>query len=158
MYDQITWEYLAGFTDGEGNFAIVGRGPRVTWGQKDKGMMDALVNFLKNHRFHPLHYFVKPKPPRNPNGFFLCTLGRRAEVLRLMNILEPLMILKPPQCRVVRKWMDDHPANQNYDSIDINLVRGWIREGLSANWMAQMLGCERQKIYKYAKKAAIGTG
>jgi hypothetical protein len=154
--NKITWDWVAGFTDGEGWIGVSGRGPGIKWGQKDKGVIDCLVSFLEENAFHPHVTFRKPKPElRRPNGIYLCALTRRAEVIRAINILEPLMNLKPNQCQKVRKWLKEKPAKQNYDPIDFNKVRIWAKEGYSGSWISEQLNCSKYKIWKFAKENNI---
>lgn len=42
----MSWEYLAGFLDGEGSLKIYGGCPRVTVGQKKREVLDAIQEFL----------------------------------------------------------------------------------------------------------------
>jgi hypothetical protein len=42
----ITWEYLAGFLDGEGSLKVYGGCPRVTVGQKHREVLDVIQEFL----------------------------------------------------------------------------------------------------------------
>ena len=42
----ITWEYLAGFIDGEGSIKCYDSRPRLTIGQKNKEVLEAIQEFL----------------------------------------------------------------------------------------------------------------
>ncbi len=153
--NKINWRWLAGFTDGKGSIGIVGRETRITWGQNNKQLIDYLVEFLKKNGFHPNYYFVEPKPPRRKNRIYICNLVRQSEIIRIIDILEPLIILKFSQCQKVRLWLLQHVKTQNYDFINKEQIIKWATEGYSGRWMAEQLDCERQKIYKYARKYGI---
>jgi hypothetical protein len=153
---KITWEWLAGFTDGEGYIGVPGRGPVIVWGQKDKTVVDHLYAFLNEQGLHPHINFRKPKKElRRPNGIYICSVSRRTDVVKILDMLEPLMILKPIQCKKVRNWLKMNPPKQNYDDIDREKVKLWFEQGYSARWIAKQFNCERQKIYKFAKKYGI---
>lgn len=153
---KITWQWLAGFTDGEGYIGVPGRGPVINWGQKDKNVIDELFLFLSEQECNPHINFRKPKPEaKRPNGIYICSVSTRTNVLKIINILEPLMILKPAQCQKVRQWLKEHPANHNYDPINIDKIRIWAKEGYSARWIAEQLNCSNQKIWKYARQNKI---
>ena len=79
---KLNWDYMAGFTDADGYIGLVGRGPRMTWGQKDREQIYAVFDFLEKEGLHPKIYF-RSKVSRSKNGLYAVNLGRRAEVYRL---------------------------------------------------------------------------
>jgi hypothetical protein len=153
---KVTWEYLAGFTDGEGYIGVVAnRQIRFTWGQRDEGMLSASRDFLVAEGFHPSWGCIAAKLPRRPNDIFMLHLNKRDEALRLVDILEPLLIFKAPNCAVVREWHEANPSRGNRSHIKAEVVRRMVAEGFSGSGIGAALKCSRQRVYKIARKAGI---
>lgn len=150
----LNWNYIAGFTDGEGYIGIVGRGPRVTWGQKDREQSEAVKRFLEQEGLHPQMYLRRPGPKQTV-GIYAINLGRRDEVRRVVETLEPLSVLKAAACRKVREWIDSHPAKSNRNPIDRDTLARLAAEGFTQGAIAAQLGCESQKVWKFAKRYGI---
>ena len=151
----MTWDYLAGFTDGEGYIGVVRRGARITWGQRDEKMLAAVRVFLLSEGFNPLWYKRPAKPPKKPNPIFALSLCRRDEVLRAIDRLEPLLIFKAPNCAFVREWNEKNPKLKNRSPINADVVRQLVADGFSGNGAGSRLKCSRQRIYKIAREAGI---
>ena len=153
---EITWDYLAGFTDGEGSIGIVGRAPRVTWGQKDKHQLEVLKDFLLKEGFHPNFYYVERNTPeRRLNGIYMMNLCRRDEVLRFCQEIQPRVVLKILQCDIVLKWLEDNPRQCHTAELDHRLVNRYAEEGYTQQAIGKILGCSAQKIAKTGKRFGI---
>lgn len=152
----MNWDYLAGFTDGEGHIGIIGgRAPKITWGQKDRDTILAIQKFLIQNGFHPLLHEIRPNPPKKPNPIHMLSLCRREEVKRFINITKPLLIQKVYQCETVMKWMEDHPKIQRQDEIDVERVKNYVKEGYSGSWIAKTMGFTKSQLFLFGKRNAI---
>lgn len=145
---KLNWDYLAGFTDADGYIGVVGRGPRVTWGQKDKEQTEAIVGFLRKKELHPTTHQTRA-------NFYMINLGRRDEVQSVLEILGPKMVLKAAACNRVLKWINDHPSKANRQSIDEITLGKLAEEDYTITRMAEILKCSTQKVSKYAKSYGI---
>jgi len=123
---KITWEYLAGFTDGEGSLGVVGKGTRITWGNTDKAVMDAIVEFLRGHGFPVNYYSVEKKAPWK--RIYMANITQKKEMLRIINLLQPLVITKVFQCENVRQWI---LAKDKKSSVDFDTVMNFRKDGFS---------------------------
>ena len=151
----INLDYLAGFTDGEGSIGIVGRGPRITWGQKDENTLRTIKDFLCDLGYHPNFYKVSKKLPRRPSDIFMMNLSRRDEVLSLINKIETKMVLKSSQCEVVRKWLIDNPSKANRGEIDVEKLRDLANQGYTMKNIAKEMHFSLSKIYTTSKSNNI---
>lgn len=148
---KINYDYLAGFTDGEGSIGIVGRGPRITWGQKDGLLLGTIRDFLEQEGYHPNFYVVHPKLPRRPNEIYMMNLSRRDEIVSLMDELEPRLIMKNKDCVSVRKWLDEHPSQANRSEVDVELLKTLAADGCTLKEIAKQMNCSQSKIYNASK-------
>lgn len=154
----VTWDYFAGFTDGEGYIGIISRGPRATWGQKDKHQLEVLRDFLISEGFHPTFYHRKQNPSGGINKtryIWVLNMARRDEILRLCEILLPLVVLKVPQCMLVLQWLKDNPRRWHTAELERDLIRQYAEEGYTQPQIGKLVGCSAQKIAKAGKKLGI---
>ena len=146
---KITWEYLAGFTDGEGSLGVVGKGTRITWGNTDKVVMDAIVEFLRSQNFHVNYYPVEKKSPWK--RIYMANICQKKDMLKIIDILQPLVITKVYQCENVRRWLDDHTVVE----LNPELISMWAREGRNTCWIAKQYGCSHHRIRTFSKSIGI---
>ena len=151
----ITWDYLAGFTDGEGYIGQYGRGAKITWGQKDEKQLWAVKQFLEAQGLHPTWNKISPKPPLRPNAIFMLHLCRREDVVRTVEKLFPLLILKSPNCAKVLAWHKQHPPKKHFKPIDVDRLRQLVADGWSAKRIGQMFDCKEGRISNIARAAGI---
>lgn len=153
---KVNWDYLAGFTDGEGSIGIVGRGPRITWGQKDRNVLNEVRLFIESQGIRTNFNIISANPAsRRPNDIYMLTVGYRDGVIRLISELRDRLILKVFQCDAVEKWIAEHPSQANRADIDIDRVRELASQGYTQGAIGAMLNCSDQKVRKYAKFSGI---
>lgn len=149
----INWDYIAGFTDGEGYLGIIGRGPRIQWGQKDKHQLDVIKDFLESEGFHPNMPYRKPRPAQQqPNGLYILGLTRRDEVLRVVSILKEKVVLKLPACLKIEKWAVEHPPYANMNPIDFNQFNELYQAGYTQGEVAKRMNYGHSIIGSFARE------
>jgi len=159
----MNWDYIAGFTDGEGSIGFVRGGrdgmytpPRVTWGQKDRATLEAIKEFLVDHGFHPHFYYVPPNAAkRRPNGIYMMNLQRRDEIQRFCEEIQPRVLLKALPCEKVLQWLKDHPRRYHTAELERALIAEYVEEGYTQAYIALLLGCSDQKIRRVGNKLGI---
>lgn len=107
MSNKITWEYLAGFTDGEGSFqfrkcpSTVGPTCRMPWPQKNTDVLEQIVEFLESHGLHPKLYHYS-------RALSCVVLNRQAEVWFVLESLVDHLIVKHAQANEVIIALEAH--------------------------------------------------
>jgi hypothetical protein len=92
------WPYLAGFTDGEGSIKMYKRDyPRITWGQKERLVLDEIKTFLGLSNAITLS--------RDCHYLQVCD---RQTVLHIIRNIYPHSIVKRPDMdAVLARWVPD---------------------------------------------------
>jgi endogenous inhibitor of DNA gyrase (YacG/DUF329 family) len=148
----INWDYVAGFTDGEGYLGVIGKGPRIVWGQKDKHQLEVIRDFFIAEGLHP-NLTVRRTRNKQPNPIWLLSLTRRAEVLYSVEILENKLVLKIPQCETIKKWASEHPTrNANMLPVDPIRFNELYQEGYTQVSIGKIMGHSPSVIYKFVKE------
>ncbi len=147
----INWDYVAGFTDGEGYLGVIGKGPRIQWGQKDKRQLEVIKDFLESENLHPYMLYRKPGPKR-PNFIHILSLTRRKEVAYVIKQLESRVVLKLPACNLIKNWLLSHPAYANMSPVDYDTFSDLHSQGYTQGEIAKRMNYGRGTIWKFAKE------
>lgn len=111
MKNTVTWPWVAGFFEGEGNIAWYkgrkgtkqGTSGRIIIGQKDKRPLVAIVKFLALQGFtHTLLYLRPAKPPKKPNPIWILGINQREEVIKFLDAIAPMLFEKQKKAVLVR--------------------------------------------------------
>ena len=144
----ITTEYIAGFTDGEGYFGVVGRGPRITWGQNTKEVLVLIQEWLQAMGVQGYLYFNPARPPRRPNGIFMLNVGAKDGVEKVCSALLPYLVVKHQDATDLLQWIKDHPYQTHRGQLDINRLKEMAEQGFTLGQVASEFGCGIGKVYK----------
>lgn len=104
----MTWEYLAGFFDGEGHTNARHR-PNGTWSfiwqitQKNEEVLDEIASFLEAEGYHVLWQNNRVK------HCAVISVHRVGDVERLLNQLRPLVIVKRDQIDATLNAIGNRP-------------------------------------------------
>lgn len=99
----MTWQYLAGFTDGDGTMGMYGKkrggDVRVAWLQAEQNswILVELMGFLDIHEISYKTY-SREKEGRT---YLTVRVTKRESVLFLLSMLEPHLILKRPLAQTI---------------------------------------------------------
>lgn len=113
---KITWEYLGGFTDGEGCIQMKTRKSTgyVDWavhwvqaGDRGEKVLKQIQKFLKKNGIESslLHVDMKKYNPRAQDQCRLC-INRISEIHKLLSFLEPYLIVKKEECKTARQGIE----------------------------------------------------
>ncbi len=103
----VTWQYLAGFTDGDGTMGMYGKkrggDVRVAWLQAEANswILVELMEFLDLHEISYKSY-SREKEGRT---YFTVRVTKRESVEFLLSMLEPHLILKRPLAQTILSQM-----------------------------------------------------
>ena len=103
---EITWPYIAGFFDGEGNISLTKHGCgniNVNLYQKRRDVLDRITNFLKAHNFDANIYVDK----REQHTFRIS--GGRNASLKFLNSILPYLIVKKTEAQDVIRYFTMFP-------------------------------------------------
>lgn len=154
----MTWDYLAGFTDGEGWIGICGRGPRIVWGQNDRRVLDEIRDKLEGKDFVVSEvYVIKAAPPKRPNPIHMLQITRRADCERLARILLPQLLVKREACERLFAWLAAHPVQKNFAELDEQTVRSLIAAGHDLVSIASRLKIGQSKLRAFCRARKIQT-
>ena len=107
----MTWQWIAGFFEGEGNVnwqegckgTKQGKSARIVIGQNDKRPLLAMKCFLENKGFkHILLYQRKARPPKTPNPMWVLGINQREEVVRFLDKIEWMLFEKREKAHAER--------------------------------------------------------
>lgn len=154
---RVTWKYLAGFTDGEGCIGVCGRGPRITWGQTDRRVLDAIQEFLERQGFFCCAYVIQARLPRRPNPIHMLNVNRRADCRRLIKILRPLLIVKVESCDRVLQWLSENPSKNYMGELGkvSTKIRQLAKAGYALGTIANKVKCGRSKLTQFCQEKNI---
>lgn len=95
----MNWDYLAGFTDGEGCIKMY-NGPRITYGQKSVEILEEIRHFLGLDH-------LKITYSRNCNYLQICDAKA---ICRILTELVPRLIVKKEdaECLLNHPWVSKH--------------------------------------------------
>jgi len=148
----MNWGYVAGYFDGEGHVAFHdnGRGKKtygLTWTNTHRGSLEAIKDFMGCGNLS------KGRP--GSLGKKICyqlSVTRRADVLRVLDSMSPLLIVKLAQATEMRDYMlanvkDEHP---NFGKV-MALGAAGLREryhglGMSLKKIADELGVQASAV------------
>ncbi|MDO8621975.1 MAG: LAGLIDADG family homing endonuclease [bacterium] len=85
----MTWEYIAGFFDGEGSLTQNGRGCRITIPQTNLKVLQAIKQFTRCGRVIRV---TKRRPHWKESWVF--SISRQSDVLRFLQHVTPFLIVK----------------------------------------------------------------
>ena len=145
---QMTWDFIAGFTDGEGHIGIVGRAPRITLGQKTAPVLEAIAAFLSQDGYGPL---LRPRK----NGFWTLVLGRRLDVYRACLELQRRTIVKQNQIATVLAWYECNRPRRWWTDLDRADIARLVSEGVTAAEIGRRLSVAHGLVELAARKYAI---
>jgi len=148
----ISWDYLAGFIDGEGYVGIIGRGPKITIGQKDKHQLEVINDFLISSGIHTNFYQRKKLVHDQKEGIYIIDVGRRTDVRIILEAVLSSLVLKEGRAQMVLQWMIDNPSKANYDSINIDAFTDLYKQGYTQGAIGERLGYGKSTIFKFSKK------
>jgi hypothetical protein len=147
--------YIAGFTDGEGNISICGRGPRITWGQKHGGVLNDIAAFLECIGIKVNRSKLAPKPPKRPNEINILFISKRRHCEKLLRLMLPELIVKRADAEKVLKWLQDNPASKNMDPVPMGDMIRLLNQGYSTSRIAKELGYSVSTIWTFAGRNNI---
>jgi hypothetical protein len=142
----MNWDYIAGFTDGEGYIGVVGKGPRISWGQTDRRPLIAIKNFLEGKGFHPHLNRVGRKE------IWMLGMGRRAEILEIVKILKPRLIRKVAACEYIESWHNDNPPKANMKPISLDEFDRLYKERYTLSSIARLMGYSLSTISRFSNR------
>lgn len=143
----MNWDYIAGFTDGEGYIGVIGRGPRINWGQKRPEVLEEIKMFLESNGLNPILY-KRPNSPKN-KSISMLVMGRRDEIEFLISKIYPSIVVKREDCDRVLMWMKNNPRKWNTGDLDKDEIASMIRDGFTKKEISRRLGCSEKKLDKY---------
>jgi hypothetical protein len=107
---KISWQYIAGFFDGEGCISFNHRrGQNPNWYavqlsmcQKEKAVLIEIQKFLKENQIKSSLYSRKDKQ------MFSLGVGKTGEIIELVNKLLPFLIVKKEKCKKALKFINKY--------------------------------------------------
>jgi hypothetical protein len=158
---QMTWEWIAGFFEGEGHIqwrppktnSRQGRGCSLIIGQKDRRPLQMIYDFLKAKDFVNPILYLRPANPakKRPNPIWILMINRREDTTRFLNAIEPLLIQKKVKALTVMRRLKD--SERNTVKVDIEKAIQLHSTGLSWRKIALMMKISYSKLYKSMQKA-----
>ena len=152
---QMSWEYIAGFTDGEGHLGAV-RFPVIILGQKTPDVLLNIQAFL-----HERDIFARVNQRKavsgQTEGLFVLTVSRRLDVYLMCLELEGRVIVKRDQLSTLFEWYDKHKPRQWWTDIDRAGLTSLVAEGCSFAEIARRLKCARGLVELAAKQYQIAA-
>ena len=143
---QMTWDWIAGFFEGEGNIrwqdhkpngtTKAGRGCRILIGQNDKRPLGMIYEFLKIEGFvNPILYQRPPAPHRRvPNGLWVLALSRMEDTERFLRAISGKVPQKQEQLDRVLALQQE--ARRNTRTFDLAKAKELRDQGLSVKAIA----------------------
>ncbi len=106
----MTWAYIVGFFDGEGN--INARGHGIALFQNHLGVLQEIADFLRGEGLVSPKYRVKESGFR-PDGTKRCNVlkySRKGDVLKFLNGVLPYLIVKRRLAEDLRRFLIIYPS------------------------------------------------
>ena len=151
----VSWEYIAGFTDGEWHIGRVGRGCRITWGQNSREVLDKMAELFVSIGANPRLYEVPPKPPRRPNLSYVLHITHLKYVREVLTRIMPMLIVKRDDAKALIAWMDDNPIRANCEPVDESELRRLHAEGWTQAVIGQHMGHCTSRIGKECRRLGL---
>lgn len=152
---QITLEYIAGFTDGEGSIGLCGNAPRITWGQNKPEVLKAMREWFQERGIKCCWNRVWPKPPKRPNPIYMLFISRKNLCEKVCRMLLPSLIVKRDDCRKLIAWIEAHPYAYRTEPIDVDAFKALAGDGYTQGAISTKLGYCRAIIARTAKQLGI---
>jgi predicted transcriptional regulator len=158
---KMTWEWIAGFFEGEGNVfwqegkngtkqGLVGR---ATIGQKDKRALQSIYNFLLEKGFSPPQFYLRPAANTpHSSSIWILAIGRRDDVIRFYSEISPYLFEKKSEAEYVINRLESQRDARNEilkRAFDLK------EKGLSWRSISRELGIGRIAISNYVKSAGL---
>lgn len=161
----MTWEYVAGFTDGEGHVKWrkgkengSGRGPIVIIGQLDKRPLEAIKDFLVEAGCEKVSLYLRPpirdKRGHGSNPAWILYLHNCYDVGIFLRGTIPHLILKKEEAEECLQQIES-PSRKHVRALRDEEIVPLLDQGLTAQGIALALGCGRKKIDNYLHQRGI---
>ena len=161
----ITWEWVAGFFEGEGNIFYQegkhgtkqGMHGRATMGQKDKRALQAIYDFLVENGFSAPSFILRPAYV-NTKSFgrscemWILTINRRDDVIRFYREISPFLFEKQSKAVFVLSHLEKNVSDRN---LILEEAISMKNSGVSWREIARRLGIGRVSINNYLRSANI---
>jgi hypothetical protein len=151
---EMTWAWLGGFFEGEGNIQWYdskpktrqGRGSRIQIGQKDIRPLALIHEFLKKEGFvNPILYLRKANPAKKRlNPIWMLGMNRREDNTRFLEAIRPFLIQKREQADRVLELLADIRANTA--AVDVPEAIRLRETGLTWAAVAGQMGFGTRKV------------
>ena len=150
---QMTWDYIAGFTDGEGHLGAV-RFPVIILGQKTPDVLLSIQAFLRERDIFA-RVNQRKAVSGQTEGLFVLTVSRRLDVYLMCLELEDRVIVKRDQLATLFDWYDNHQPRRWWTDIDRDWLAATVAAGYSLAEIARRLNCARGLVELAARRYQI---
>jgi len=165
---QMSWQWIAGFFEGEGSVYWIKPKPnskqgmfgRVVIGQKEKEPLTQIVNFLKKEGLNRAYITLRRQNETRPgmlvyrdfSEIWILSIQQRDEVLVFLKSIQPFLIQKNNKAMYVINELA-----RLRDERDRILEQGIILRSQSKSWpeVCNILGVGYRSIMNYAKSKGI---
>ena len=153
----MTWTWIAGFFEGEGNISFLkgkpgtkqGTSGRIVIGQKDIRPLLAIQSFLKTKGFNHVLLYQRPAwPPRVPNPIWILALNYRTEVIWFLRKIAPMLFEKQKKVRSIATRLQK--MNRERDQA-LRKALQMKRRGMTWCQVADACGIGRRALHNYAR-------
>jgi len=147
------WQYLAGFTDGEGWIGWSegrekdrgGRGARMIWGQKTKAPLDEIEVFLKEAGCNNPRLYQTPAYGERGIEMWMLAVSNCHDVRIVLLGLIPHLIVKKGKAEFVLEKLET--VTRNYTPLDMDEIHRLHEDGgYTTVSIAKMMRCGRRRI------------
>lgn len=166
----MTWEYIAGFTDGEGYIGWsegspdgnAGRGGKVIIGQKVKEPLERIQDFLRKNGCIKAKIYLRPAREKSENAranaieCWILALQNCHDVRIFLNGVMPHLIVKKGKALFVLDRLKTR--TKNFDPVDPIRLTELVNAGYRGHAISAILGITKSKIYLHAKRLGLIWG
>jgi len=167
MNKQITWEYLAGFLDGEGNIRIINypnrrsstRGVSVTLAQgienNGERIMNLIAEFLKNYEIKTHIYRYKESTDKrgiSRKPMYILKISDKYSVAQFLELIKDKLLIKKETAEKTLdfiKTLRKHTRPLNLE--EKKKIKQLYQNGYSHKMIANEIKCGETKIYNFLK-------
>jgi len=160
---EMTWQWIAGFFEGEGTIfwqerragTKQGLCGRLSIGQKCKEPLQAIFEFLLDNGFHEPRLYLRPASPPRPQtmAIWILTIQWREDVIRMLREMEPMLYQKRDRARLVMQRLEALDAERTTALARASAMKR--DDGASWREVARSTGIGRVALSNYARSAGI---
>ncbi len=160
--NQISWEWIAGFFEGEGHIywqegrkgTRQGTCGRCIIGQKRKEPLRAIYDFLIGQGFHVPALYLRPASKSSERSTEIWILGVqwRDDVINFLSNIGPMLFQKREKALFV---LDRLTALRDQRDSDMSHAVSLRKEGISWREVARRAGIGRVALTNYARSSGI---